>query len=143
MRINDNSERRDKIRLIVIAILGLFVIVTGALFAYGSFKKGEVTGGILGIIIAVIILGFAIFVYRRGNRDLKEGYPIQDERSQRVMEKASSKAFYVSLYLLLVIGFLSDEKIKFRDVSQAMSAAIGAMAILFAIFWAYYSRKDF
>jgi uncharacterized membrane protein len=59
------------------------------------------------------------------------------------MEKASSKAFYVSLYLLLVIGFLSDEKIKFRDVSQAMSAAIGAMAILFAIFWAYYSRKDF
>jgi len=119
----------------------LFVIVTGALFSYSSFKNGEVAGGVLGVIIAIIILAFAIIVYTRGKRDLKEGYPLQDERSKRVMQKAMSMSFLVSLYLLLAIGFLSDDLIKFRDVSQAISVAVGGMAILFAVFWAYYNRK--
>lgn len=134
--------KKDKIRLTAIAIISLFVIVTGALFSYGSFKNGEVMGGILGVIIAIIILAFAISVFIRGNRDMKKGFPLQDERSKRVLEKASSRAFYVSLYLLLAVGFLSDNLIKFRDVSQATGVAVGGMAILFAIFWAYYNRKE-
>jgi len=72
---------------------------------------------------------------------MKKGFPLQDERSKRVMQKAMSMAFLVSLYLLLAIGFLSDDIIKFRDVSQATSAAVGGMAILFAVFWVYYNRK--
>ena len=72
---------------------------------------------------------------------MKEGYPLKDERSKKVIEKASSLAFYVTLYLLLAIGFLSEDVIKFRDVSQATSLAVGGMAILFAVFWAYYNGK--
>lgn len=136
------QRRNERIRLIVIGIISLLVIVTGALFSYSSFKNGEVAGGILGLVIALLILGFAISVYRRGRRDLKEGYPLKDERSKKVLEKASSMAFYVSLYLLLAIGFLSEDLIPFRDVSQATSVAVGCMAILFAIFWFYYSRKE-
>jgi len=64
------------------------------------------------------------------------------ERIKRVLEKASSKAFYVSLYLLLLVGFLSDDIIKFRDVSQATSLAVGLMAVLFAVFWTYYNKKE-
>lgn len=73
---------------------------------------------------------------------MKEGYPLQDERSKRVMQKAMSRSFLVSLYLLLAIGWLSDDLIKFRDVSQATSLAVGGMVLLFAIFWAYYNRKE-
>lgn len=143
METKNDSNKTDKIRLVVITILSLFVIATGALLSYKSFKNGEVAGGILGVLIAVTILAFLIFVYRRGSRDLKEGYPLQDERSQRVMQKAMSRAFLLSLYLLLAIGWLSDGVIKFRDVSQATGVAIGGMAILFAVFWAYYNRKEF
>lgn len=134
--------KNDKIRLTAIIIISLLVIVTGALFSYGSFSKGEIMGGVLGIIIAVIILSFAIIVFKRGNTDLKNGFPLRDERSKRVMEKATSMAFYVSLYMLLAIGFLSDNIIKFRDVSQATSVSVGIMAILFVAFWAYYNRKE-
>ena len=136
------TKSKEKIRLTAIIILGLAVIVTGSLFSLKSFTSGEVVGGILGGVIAITILMFAVSVYKRGSRDLKEGFPLKDERSMKVLEKASSKAFYVSLYLLLGIGFFSDDLIRFRDVSQATGAAVGGMAILFVVFWIYYNRKE-
>ena len=141
MKTENNTEGKDKIRMTAIIIVSLFVIATGTLFSLMRFMKGDVAGGVGGALIALIILVFAISVFRRGNRDMKKGFPLQDERSKKVMQKAMSMAFLVSLYLLLAIGFLSDDLIKFRDVSQATSLAVGGMAILFAVFWAYYNRK--
>ena len=137
------SRRVEKIRLAVILVISLLVIVTGAFFSINAFARKDIGGAILGIIIALVIIAFAFIVYKRGSRDLKQGFPIQDERSRKVLEKASSMAFYISLYLLLLVGFLSERVIKFRDVSQATSISVGLMAILFAIFWIYYSRKEF
>jgi len=142
MKTKNKLEGKDKIRMTAIILISLFVIVTGSLFAYNSFKNGDSAGGILGIIIAIIILAFAVIVYKRGYVDVKKGFPLRDERSKKVIEKASSMAFYVSLYLLLAIGFLSDDIIKFRDVSQATSLAVAGMAILFGVFWAYYNSKE-
>ncbi|MFH1770588.1 MAG: DUF2178 domain-containing protein [archaeon] len=131
----------NKIRLLAILIVSLLVIVTGILFSYTAFSKGNFAGGISGAIIAIIILTFAFFVFKRGNRDLKEGFPLKDERSRRVIEKASSKAFLISLYLLLAVGWLSDDLINFRDVSQATGIIVGIMALIFAICWIYYNRQ--
>jgi len=137
-----NTKRIEKIRLSAIIIISLIVIVTSTLFATQSFRSGEIVGGILGIIIALIILTFAAIVYKRGNSDIRKGLPIKDERSKKVLEKASSMAFYVSLYLLLAIGFISEKIINFRDVSQAISISVGGMALLFLIFWIYYNKKE-
>jgi uncharacterized membrane protein len=131
----------DRIRLIAISIVGIFVIITGGFFAYRSFMEKEIVGGVLGIIVALIVLLFAFFVYLRGNRDLKDGYPIQDERSRKVMDRASSKSFFVSLYLLVAVGFISEELIQFRDVSQATGVTVGLMALTFACFWLYFNFK--
>lgn len=135
------KKGNDKIRLVAIIIVSFLVITTGSIFSLNSLLQGDVIGSLLGGIIATIIVVFAIFVFVRGSRSLKEGFPLHDERSRKVLEKASSKAFYVSLYILLGIGFIS-ETITFRDVSQATSVAVGIMAILFAVFWAYYSRRE-
>jgi len=132
--------KTEKIRMMAILVISALVIVTGALFSYKSFMSGELGGAILGIIIALIIVVFALFIFRRGNKDLKNGFPIKDERSKKVLQQASSLAFYVSLYMLLGLGFLSDY-VKFRDVSQAVSVAVGLMALLFAAFWVYYNRR--
>ncbi len=139
---SNKTARRDKIRLIAIMIVSLFVIATGILWVITSSMDGDFTGAVLGAIIAITILVFAIFVFVRGNRDLREGYPIKDERSRRVIEKASSTAFYVSLYLFLAIGYFSHGLIRFRDVSQAAGVGVGGMALLFLIFWLYYNRKE-
>ena len=137
-----NLRRTERIRLVAIILISLIVIATGVLFSYGSFKQGNVTGGILGLIISVIILCFGIIVYKRGNRDLKKGQPLKDERSKRVIEKASSLSFYITLYILLAIGFLSENIINFRDISQATSIGVGLMALLFLLSWVYYNNKE-
>lgn len=141
MKQNKNQVINDRIRMAAIVIISILVIATGILYTFIGIRDGDYPGAVLGGMIAIIILFFAITVFRRGNRDLKEGFPIKDERSQKVLDKASSKAFYVSLYLLLAIGFFSDS-IPFRDVSQATGIAVGGMALLFAFFWAYYNRKE-
>lgn len=133
--------KNDKIRLVAILVLSIMVILTGALYGIKAFSNGDIMGGIIGIIFALIIFSFAFLIYRRGNKDLKKGFPLKDERSKKVMEKASSLAFFISIYLLLGIGFLSD-KIPFRDISQATSFAIGLMALIFALSWLYYNKKE-
>ena len=142
MKSRKSTLKNDKIRVTVIVIISLLVIATGILYFVTAFMKGDIAGAIVGAIIAISILAFTLFTFKRGNRDLKEGYPLHDERSRRVLEKATSKAFLVSLYLLLVIGFLSGDIIKFRDVSQATSVAVGFMAILFFICWVYYNKTE-
>jgi len=136
------GRKIDKARMVSMLLISLLVIVTGTLWSVKAFMSGNVTGGVLGGLIALIILGFAMLVYIRGNRDMVKGFPLRDERSQKVMEKASSMAFYVSLYVFLGIGFLSEDMIPFRDVSQATSVGVGCMALLFAGFWAYYNKKE-
>jgi uncharacterized membrane protein len=131
----------DKARLALITIISLLVLATGVLFTWTSYNKGGIAGAALSSIISLTILGFFFFTFIRSSKDLKEGYPIKDERSARVLEKASSKAFYISLYLLLAMGFFSDSLIKFRDVSQATSLAVGGMALLFFACWLYYNGK--
>lgn len=138
----DKHKKTERTRLTAIAIISILVIITGALFSFNSIRNGNFLGGLTGGLIAVIILIFAVYVYRRGNRDLKKGYPLRDERSNKVLERASSRAFYISLYLLLAVGFLSDSIIKFRDVSQATSISVGLMAILWAGLWLYYNKKE-
>ena len=141
MKNENNTESKDKIRMTSISIISLLVITTGTAFSLMRFMQGDVAGGVGGALIAIIVLVFAISVLIRGNRDMKKGFPLRDERSRKVIEKATSTAFYVSIYMLLAIGFLSEDIIHFRDVSQATGLAIGIMAILFAVFWAYYNRK--
>lgn len=136
------KKGNDKARMKAIVIISLLVIATGVLFSLNAFMKGDAAGGIGGVFIAIIVLAFAISAYMRGNKALKEGYPLHDERSRQVILKAQAMAFMVSLYMLLAIGFFSDTLIKFEDVSQAMGIAVGGMALLFAGFWWYYSRKE-
>lgn len=134
--------KNETLRLAAIAVVALVVVATGALFSMGALSQGDVIGAVLGAMIALIILAFAILVFVRGTDDLKNGLPLQDERSQRVMEKAASKAFYVSLYMLLAIGILSEGVLQFRDVSQATGISVGGMALLLLAFWAYYNGKE-
>ncbi|MFA6888555.1 MAG: DUF2178 domain-containing protein [Candidatus Woesearchaeota archaeon] len=134
--------KKDKIRFFAILVLTAFIIGITTVFSYRSFVQGDKIGGIVTILLSLLILGMIVFVFRKGNSDLKKGYPLQDERSKRVMEKATSKAFYVSLYALLLIGFLSDEIIQFKDTSQALNLVVGIMGLLFLGFWIYYHNKE-
>ncbi|MFH0752238.1 MAG: DUF2178 domain-containing protein [archaeon] len=130
--------KKRKMRLGLFLLITILVIITGTLYAGKAFLNGDLAGGILGTIIALSIIAFAVILYKRGKNTKS---PWHDERRQKIIEKAGYKTFLVSLYILLAIGFLSEKTIQFRDISQATGAAIGLMAITLIIFSIYYSRK--
>jgi uncharacterized membrane protein len=79
-------------------------------------------------------------------KDVKEGFPIQDERTKRIMDKASSRTFYFMIYFLLFLGWISDDGIESLGIPSIIGrhvafASILGGAIAFFILIAYYSRK--
>ena len=132
---------KDKERVVLMGVVSALVIMSSLLWFGTVLAKGEMENALFVAVPAVIIVIFAIGVFLRNYRSVKGGFPIEDERSTRVMEKAMAKAYLISIYLLLAIGFASGGLVEFRDVSQGMSAGILGMAIIFALCWVYYSRR--
>lgn len=142
MKTKSNTEGKDKISLTAISIISLLVIATGTAFSLMRFMKGDVAGGVTGALIAIIVLVFAIFVFIRGNRDMKKGFPLRDERSKKIIVLAGYKTFLISIWYLLILSWIANAGwIQFRDVSQALGAGILGMAIIFGLCWLWVNRK--
>jgi uncharacterized membrane protein len=133
------KNTRNKIKALFMAVLAVVVATTLIIYSLGA-GEGIYSAGII-IIAAILVIFFGLFAFRR-YKDASEGLPFEDERSRKVLEKSSSASFYVTLYLLLAIGILSENTISFRDVSQATGVAVGLMGLLFFVFWIYYNKKE-
>ena len=135
----ERESRGNKIKAVFMILLA--VAVAGGFFIYASSSGNLGYSVLLVSIAAILLVFFGLFALKR-YKDAVKGMPFEDERSRRIMEKAAAKSFYVSLYVLLAVGWFSEGLVPFRDVSQATGAAIGVMAILFFAFWAYYNKKE-
>lgn len=129
------------------AIVLFLVVATMTLYSIMIVKDGtyEIGDIIVLFLPFMIIVGIASLILSR-YKDVKKGIPLEDERSKKVMDMASSRAFYISMYWLLFISFFEDffagiaglEKL---DASQTVGGGIMGMAVAFIIFWIYYDRK--
>lgn len=140
--------KNDKFRLIIMAILAILLCGTAILyFTTAIFGEETNSGALIPFLIPVIVVGFMIFFIKRRYKDAKEGLPMEDERSKKVVIQASAASFQFSLYWLLAISWFEPffarvlfgvEKL---DASQTVGGAIAGMAIFFFIFWFYYDKK--
>lgn len=118
-------------------------VVAGSLLAIKiGLDGGEASELILPTLVGAMILLFMIPFIKKRYFDVKAGYPIEDERSKKVMNNAAAKSYLASIYWLLALGWLSDGVINFRDISQAMGMGILGMAVIFGLFYVYYNRKE-
>ncbi len=140
--------KNDKFRLIIMTILAIMVLGTAILY-FTAIIPGKETnsGALIPFLIPVIVVVFMIFFITRRYKDIREGMPMEDERSKKVVMQASAVSFQFSLYWLLTISWLEPffAKVLFGaeklDASQTVGGAIAGMAIFFFIFWFYYDRK--
>ncbi|MCK5040136.1 MAG: hypothetical protein KAR87_04170 [Candidatus Aenigmarchaeota archaeon] len=133
---------KDKTRVVLAGIITAIVILTSLLFAGTLLAKGKTIDMILPIGIIVIIGLFMIPFVKRRFFDVKKGFPFEDERSKKIMNRTAAYAYYMSLYWLLAIGFASsNEWIYFRDIPQAISTGIIGMAIIFGMCYFMVNRK--
>ncbi len=67
---------------------------------------------------------------------------MQDERTKRIFERAAYKAFLISIYWLLAISFAVDYGlVEFRDIQQAIGAAILGMTMILGLCYLWISRR--
>ncbi len=87
-------------------------------------------------IILIVVLVLGLFVLFRNFNSIRKGEPKSDELSKRILQKASSLSFYVSLYFWILISYFSD-KINF-ETGQLINYGIIGMAIIFFLIWAIF-----
>lgn len=120
---------------IVSIIISTLIIITVSLWILNTSKKIEFVDALSFVVIFIVVL-FGIVVGLSRIKSVKLGQPAEDELSKKLLQKASSTSYYISLYLWLVIIYVSD-KIK-AETHTFISAGILAMAITFVLSWVFF-----
>jgi len=124
---------------------GLLMILLAALVIIGAIiwllhGKNEIKIGTMVMFGTILLVaGFAVVLAISKLKSAKEGLASDDELSQLIKDKASSRSYYVSLYWWLIMMYLSD-KTKL-ETDSLIGAGILGMAVLFAGFWIYFNFK--
>lgn len=119
-------------RIVLLFVIAAMV-VTGVIIWMVSKETPIRLQDILQFAVIFVIVAFALFLGYKRTRSYRQGEPQEDELSKKIMTKASSIAYYVSIYLWLGIMILSD-KSKLATHSL-IGAGILGMAVVFAICW--------
>jgi len=119
-------------RTIVMFVISALVLATLALWVF----KGHFAWNIQEMVMAgivLIVVGFAVYLGLSRLRSHGRGEPGEDELSRTVMLKASSLAYYVSIYLWLFIMYISDKTT--LEAHTLVGAGIAGMAVVFVLCW--------
>ena len=119
--------------IIALIVLLLVIISTvGWILIARPVNPGESIQFIIIFIIGVFGLYFAF----RRMKSAKSGEPQEDELSKKIMQKAAAMSYYISLYLWLVIMYLTD---KYKGETEVMFGwGILGMAAIFGLSWIFY-----
>ena len=120
---------------IISIIISALIIVTLLLWILNTTNKIEIIDTFSFVVIFIVIL-FGVVVGISRIKSVKLGQPAEDELSKKLLLKASSTSYYISLYIWLILIYLSD-KIK-AETHTFISAGILAMAITFVLSWVFF-----
>ena len=126
-----NPRKIMKKAVILFVLAGLFIagILLWLLNARLNFGLQEV----LVIAVLTLIIGFTLFIGVGRMKSIVQKEPPEDELSKKIMTKSSSLSYYVSLYMWLLIMYLSD---KTRlEIHSLIGVGILAMALIFFFSW--------
>jgi hypothetical protein len=119
-------------KAIVSFILSALVLASLALWAL----KGHITGNVQEVVMAgivVVLVGFGAYVGVSRLRSHLRREPGDDELSRNVMTRASSLAYYISIYLWLFVMYISDKTS--LEAHSLVGAGILGMAVIFLFCW--------
>jgi Kef-type K+ transport system membrane component KefB len=85
----------------------------------------------IGIIFLMVVFGL-FFAWRRFS-SVRRGEPVEDEMSKRVMQKASSLSYFISLYLWVFVIYINDRVDV--DTEVLIGSGILGMSVIFVISW--------
>jgi peptidoglycan/LPS O-acetylase OafA/YrhL len=125
-------------KAVIILIVTVLVLITTGLWFFSN-KQDFSSIDIMPFGIIILLIGFAVFVGYRKYSNVKRGEPTEDELSKKILQRASSTAYYISLYMWLAFSYFSD-KTKMA-IHSFIAAGILGMAIIFCICWIIYNLR--
>ena len=136
----------EKARLRALVAVMVAILAGGALYIAATvYAGGDAEWTLVSAAILVSMALIAILVVRREVRDIKSGFPKEDERSWAIRMRSGYLAFYISLYFLfgmsLVQVILEDHGIVSLPAAEWGMIYVAAMGSIFLAVHAYLSRK--
>ncbi len=98
----------------------------------------------IGILATIVVVG--IFVIWRTLRDRRSGFPLKDERTQRITGTAATYAFYIGLYFMIALMFANLLNLEFLgapilETGYALVVSILVNSLTFLGLRMYFDRK--
>ena len=122
----------------VILLIGVVIISLGAWVYYSKNDSMEIAD-LMQYAIIVVLVAFALLIGIRRLKSERRGEPAEDELSKKIMQRAASTAFYVSLYWWLILSFVSENWD--IETGSVIGRGILGMAIIFVLGWFYVKMK--
>ncbi|MBM3421009.1 MAG: hypothetical protein FJY11_07735 [Bacteroidetes bacterium] len=112
-------------------LVALLVLATSTWFmsSSGSLPAAE---WIQYLVILVLVIFGLWFAFRRLG-SARRNEPVEDEMSKRIMTKASSLSYFISLYIWVAVIYIKD-RVNI-DTEVLIGSGILAMAVVFAVIW--------
>ena len=122
--------------MLLLVLAGALAFSMGLWF-YAQRNPLSVTEYVVAALVLLVVV-FSFVVARKRIRDEKRGLPAEDELSKDIRRRAAASAFMWSFYLwTLITVFTMDTDIR---PELPLEAGLLGMAVLFVVFWAYYSK---
>jgi drug/metabolite transporter (DMT)-like permease len=136
---NESSKFRRFVAVVsAVLVLGAILVVL-----MGAVQKDN-WASLLSIVILVTMALVALVVARKSLRERKSGFPMDDERSKAIKMRAGYLAFFVSIYVMLAMGFaiaiLEDNQVSSLPTSEWFMFFVAIMGSIYLIMHAYFSR---
>jgi peptidoglycan/LPS O-acetylase OafA/YrhL len=119
----------------LVLVISILVLATTIFWLFSS-DTGLTLQGMAQFGIILVLVGFGMYFGLSRLNSVKRGEPAEDEFSRRILQKASSVSYYISLYMWLAVMYFSD-RIK-METHSLIGTGIMGMAVIFFISWIYY-----
>ncbi len=136
----------DKARFWAFVVVIVAVLAGGLLYTVATVSAGaDVQWTLVTAVILITMALVAIAVLTKERKELKSGFPKDDERSRAIRMRAGYLAFFAGLYFLLGMGFfqgvLEDQQIVSIPTSEWAMIYVAILGSFFLVIHAYLNRK--
>ena len=101
--------------------------------------------GMSGVILATIVI-LGVFLIWRMLKEFRSGFPLKDERTQKVSGKAAYYAFHLGSYFMIALMLMNILSREFRgeyllDAGYALVISVLVQSLTFIGLRLYFERK--
>lgn len=128
--------KTTKDSLAIVSVLGM-ACIWGFVFAQ---RAGVVPDGLEIFVFLLIMTGavYSFTVEMKKHKDIKSGFPVEDEFSEKVKYRAGYYSFMASIYVWLTLFLLKE---LFTDYDTLFGLGILLPAVIFMVLRSYLARN--